>query len=478
MNKPCILLCSLAIQQDYILTKHYYSLPNLGLGYLAAALGQQEYEVKISSNVTNGKDIASIAIKLLNERPHVIGFYALSESFNCVMRIAKLIKESNHKIFILVGGPHVTALPESLAPFPWIDYAFRGEAEESLPLLLKNIFSNDHLHLSQIPGLIYRNLGKICYGDMAMVKNLDKLKMPARELFGNLSHYRPSLLAYKKLPATGMLTARGCSNRCVFCQSGKGDYPLRLHSSQYVIEEMSYLKQNHAIRELIIFDDTFLVHEARAVAICEEMIRKKLNFSWSCNARVNNVNGPLLKLMKRAGCWLIQYGIESGNQEILNNCNKKIDLKKVEAACALAYKHGLYVKGYFIFGLPGETKATLKETTHFMQKLPIHYAAINFLTPFPGTPMWDICDEHGYFDKSDYDKINYLSDTPPFIPKGMSVSDLTQAQRKAYIKFYLNPLTILRNLIKINTLEDIKKLANGFMLIWKLFSSKLLEKQT
>jgi radical SAM superfamily enzyme YgiQ (UPF0313 family) len=311
---------------------------------------------------------------------------------------------------------------------------------------------------------------------MAIVDNLDTMPFPARHMYPPPGKYKPSILAYKRLPATGIITSRGCAHKCVFCHSGKGHFRLRFHSAEFVLEEMKQLKTDFGINELVVFDDTFLINESRAMSICEKMIQENLDLSWSCNARVNNLNRELLKLMRRAGCWLLQLGVESGNQDILKTIRKGITLKQVERACKLAYEEGFEVKAYFILGHPGETVDTLNDTIRFMSRLPIHYASINYMTPLPGTQLWDTAEEYGTIDKENFQKINYLSDSPAFIPDGLNEEMLVNKFREAYLKFYLNPKTVFRHLKRIKSFEGIKKIVIAGTILLRLIYAKLRER--
>lgn len=467
--KPKIVLSSITINYDYILTKHYYKLPSLGIGYIAAVLENNGYEVTIvDKTVSNSNDgIVKLADEILATRPDIVGFYCISETFKNILKILKIIKDRKPSVITMIGGPHVYGLPAQGMGYDWIDYSFHGEAEEAVLKLLKTNFNRNEF--INIPGLIYREGKEIKINPMALVHDLDSLPLPARHLYPPLSLYMPSLASYKRLPATGIKTSHGCAHKCVFCHSGRGHFKLRFHSAEYVLNEIRYLKNNLGINEIIFLDDTFLINKDRVLSICEGIIKEKLDISWSCNARVNDVSREILKVLKRAGCWLIQFDVESGNQEILKTIKKNITLEQVENACKMACKEGLEVKTYFILGHPKETEETLNDTIRFMTKLPIHYLALGFMTPFPGTEMWDIAQDFGHFDKEKLESINYLSDKPAFIPFGLTEEIMVNKLREAYLKFYLNPGLILRHVRNIRRPEDLKKIVLAARILFKLF---------
>lgn len=468
--KPKIILSSISVNQNYLLTKYYYKLPSLGIGYIAAVLEKNNYDVSILDRAIFPSQIDNLAEEIIESRPDIVGFYCVSETFKTIARIIRRIKDRNPSIISIVGGPHVYGLPAETIAFDCIDYAFYGEAEESFLRLLEINFNREEF--KSIPGLIYRTDTGHQINPIALIKDLDNLPMPARHLYPPLKMYRPSILAYKRLPATGIITSRGCAHKCIFCHSGKGHFKLRFHSAGYVLDEIQSLKNDFGINELIFFDDTFLIDQNRAFEICERIRKKHIDISWSCNARVNNLSRELLLALKRAGCWLIQLGVESGNQEILNSVKKGVKLSEVEDACKLACDAGLEVKTYFILGHPNETVDTLNDTIKFMTKLSCHYASINFMTPLPGTELWDVADKFGTFDKGKIEAINYLSNSPAFVPFGLTEEILTRKFREAYLSFYFNPRVIWRHLKTLKNLEAFKKIFMAIMILFGLICSK------
>ncbi|MCP4369906.1 MAG: radical SAM protein [Deltaproteobacteria bacterium] len=474
--KRKIVLASISVNSGYLLTKYYYKLPSLGIGYMAAILEKYGYEVVIIDKSVSHNKIGELVNEILGMNPDVVGFYAISETFKTILEILRGVKEKSPATVTMLGGPHVYGMPEQGMGYGWIDYSIWGEAEMSLLKLLECNFARETF--PSIDGLIYRENGKVRINRIALVENLDDLPRPARHLYQPLDLYRPSILAYKRLPATGIITSRGCAHKCVFCHSGKGRFKLRFHSAEYVLEEIKQLKRDFGINELIIFDDTFLINKKRALAICEGIISQNLDISWSCNARVNNINKELLEVLKRAGCWLIQYGVESGNQDILKSIKKDITLEQVVNACELTSNMGLEVKAYYILGHPNETVDTLNDTIKFMTKAPAHYASINFMTPLPGTELWETAEQYGTIDKRKLEKINYLSDRPAFIPHGLTEEILMNKFKEAYLKFYLNPKTILRFVKTLRRVEDFKKILMAAAILLRLVKAKYLKGNT
>lgn len=475
MKRSEILLIAISLKQGYILTKHYYRQPSLGIGYLAAVLEKKGVGVSLIDRTISKTEVSFLANEIVAKRPRIAGFYCISETYKTILEIIGIIKDKDPSIITVIGGPHVYGMPEESMADSAIDYAFRGEAEEGILGFLNALASGSGFE--NVQGLVYRRDGRVMVNHLALVKDLDSIPFPARHLYPPLGMYRPSILAYKRLPATGILTSRGCAHRCIFCHSGKGDFKLRFHSAGYVLDEMALLKKDFGIKELIIFDDTFLIDQERARRICQGMIERRLDMTWSCNARVNNLDKDLLVLLKKAGCWLVQLGIESGNQKVLDGINKGITLEAAQKACRLVYEAGLQVKAYFILGHPGETVETLNDTISFMKRIPVHYVSINFMTPLPGTELWENVQKYGYFDKKKLEAINYLSDKPMFIPYGITEEILTHKFQEAYLQFYFNFRTILRNIGALNDKESFKKIGIAGKILGEMALSRLISRK-
>ncbi|MFC1521989.1 B12-binding domain-containing radical SAM protein [Elusimicrobiota bacterium] len=473
--KPKIILASITINPDSLLTKYYYKLPSLGIGYIAAVLEKRGYDVAIIDKSISYEQMDSQVDEIISKKPDIVGFYCISENFKNIIRMLKAIKSKAPSVITMLGGPHVYGLPEQGLRHECVDYCMWGEVEGSFLRLLESNF--EPKTFKDIDGLIYRENNEIKVNPMALVKNLDDIPMPARHLYPPLKMYRPSILAYKRLPATGIITSRGCAHKCVFCHSGKGHFKLRFHSVEYVLEEMRQLRKDFNIRELIVFDDTFLINRKRAMEICEGIIRENLDITWSCNARVDRMDREMLKLLRRAGCWLLQFGVESGNQDILKTIKKGITLEQVEQACKMAYDEDFEVKAFFIIGHPGETRETINDTMKFMTGLPVHYASINLMTPLPGTELWDTAENYGSVDKEQLERINYLSDRPAFIPHGLTEEILVKKFREAYLRFYLNPKTIFRYIRTLRSLEDFKKAFIASIILVRVICAKFFKKE-
>jgi radical SAM superfamily enzyme YgiQ (UPF0313 family) len=200
------------------------------------------------------------------------------------------------------------------------------------------------------------------------------------------------------------------------------------------------------VREISFEDDTLTMNNERLIKICEGMLQRNLRFTWTCNGRVNNVKSEILKLMKRAGCWQIAFGIESGCQEILDLARKGIKLGQIRRALGMTKKAGIRTRGYFIIGFPTESEATLRRTLDFALSLPLDDISVMLMTPFPGSEMHRIAPQYGVL-LDDWEKMNMLNTV--FIPHGFSKQKLDQWHRRFILEFYLQPKNILKNIGRV-----------------------------
>ena len=417
------------------------TLPHLGLLMLAAVLRNAGHRVRIldaSAQSTGYEDTLKEAKKF---QPDIIALTAVTPSIIKTVKLASMMKEIYPFIPIVIGGPHFTAVPEeTLSDYPVFDYGVVGEGEETIIELVEALSAGRIP--SNVYGLVFRENGKVRFSPpRPPINDMDSLPFPAWNLLDGFPHnYHPALFKYKKLPSTHIISARGCPNKCIFCDTSVFSRQIRFHGAEYVLEMIAYLVKNFGIKEIIFEDDQFLIKKQRVARICEGILKTKWNISWCCSGRVNSVNDPgLLGLMKRSGCWQISYGIESGNQKILDFAKKAITINQIEKAVRLTHEAGILSKGYFIFGLPYETEETMKKTIRFANSIPLNDISAFTLTPFPGSEMYDIAEQHGTIDK-DFEKMNLLDVV--YVPNGLSKEKLLYYQRRFMKEFYLRPRII------------------------------------
>ena len=445
--------------------------PPLGLGYIAAVLKKGGHQVNIIDGLIENLTLNQLMDRIKKYNPDVIGLALNLINYNNTLKLGSLIKEINKDIKIVAGGPHVSTDPlGSLKDSPF-DFGVYGEGEYTYLELIDALEKNKNL--DNIRGLVHKKNHKVIKNlPRALIQNLDEIPFPARELFVPLKNYKLSIFYYKRSPVTTQMTSRGCPFKCIFCDHNVFGHTFRGHSPEYVVDEMELLKDKYKMKEIMFYDDTFTLNKKRALDICDEIIKRKLDILWSIGARIDTVDKNLLSKMKKAGCWNIGYGIETGNPEVMKFIKKGIDLPQVKKVVKESVNMGIEVRGLFMLGHPTETKKTLRDTIEFAKSLPLHSVNFSITYPLIGTELYDIADQYGYFNKEKLEEfIGHPSD-PIFVPHGLTKKDLLDAQRKGYLEFYLNPIRILRILKKINSLEDIKKYSRGFSVVIKLLTKK------
>lgn len=417
------------------------SLPSLGILFLAAVTRQHDFPTALVDAAALDLDADGLLARVRATRPNVLGLSATTFSICHAAAFAARAKELFPEITVIIGGPHVSAAPlETMQRFREFDMAVIGEGEETIIELLRALESGTAP--DTVPGIVMRREGDvIATGRRAFLSDLDQLPYPAWDLLeGFPGHYPPAAFKVKKLPAASLVTSRGCPNRCIFCDRSVFGSSCHAFSAGYVVGMIRHLVEQFGVREFSFEDDTFITFKKRLVAICNEMISLGLDISWTCLGRVNSIDAETLALMKRAGCWQISFGIESGSQEILTTIHKNVTLEQIGRAVALCREAGVLSKGFFIVGHPGETRQTLKQTMEFALELPLDDISVTMLTPFPGTEIYERAAEFGEFDR-DWSRMNLLNAV--FIPHGLTHEDLEQSQREMLRRFYLRPRIVL-----------------------------------
>jgi radical SAM superfamily enzyme YgiQ (UPF0313 family) len=416
-------------------------LPSLGILFLAAITRHKKFPTALADASALSLTMAELLLLVEAERPDVLGLSATTFSIFHAAAFAAMAKERFPGLTVIIGGPHVSAAPlETMERFSVFDVAVIGEGEETIIDLLTAI--DAAAPFSDIPGIVLRRGGElVSTGRRQFLTDLDQLPYPAWDLLeGFPAKYLPAPFKVRKTPAASLVTSRGCPNSCIFCDRSVFGTSCHAFSAEYVVGMIKHLVEKFGIREFSFEDDTFITFKKRLVAICQGIIDLGVEISWTCLGRVNSVDKETLALMKKAGCWQISFGIESGCQEILTTIHKNVTLEQIEKALSLCRDSGILSKGFFIVGHPGETLETLARTYDFAMKLPLDDISVTMLTPFPGTEIYARAAEFGEFD-SDWSKMNLLNTV--FIPHGLTHEDLERHQGEMLKRFYLRPRIIL-----------------------------------
>jgi anaerobic magnesium-protoporphyrin IX monomethyl ester cyclase len=379
--------------------------------------------------------------------------------------ILKLCKRFDENVITVIGGPHVTFCAEqTLREAPWIDLVVRGQGEQTM----LDIVSGKKP--AEIEGLVFRDGdGIVTTGDRPWIEDLDELPLPARHLF--------PLAKYRAFNAGGsLITGRGCPFNCIFCAGHRmTGRRVRLRNAKLVVDEMQMV-QELGFKEIYIEDDLLTFNHAHVYAICDEILNRGLKIKWNAFSRVDTVTRELLRKMKQAGCLGLLFGVESGNQEILDRVKKKITLKKVKQAVALTKETGMRAVTSFILGLPGETKKTMRQSYDFANRLNAPYS-LHVLAPFPGTEVREKAEEYGMTiltdDWSKYDANRVVTTTP-----GAGAKDVEQVLHQYYddIKRYNRHQKRLEREGRLSD-EDVQEIRRrrGQRFAWSLLKNDYIE---
>jgi anaerobic magnesium-protoporphyrin IX monomethyl ester cyclase len=423
--------------------------PPLGLCYIAATVRQAGYSVQIIDAPTLDMDMPQTIAEIARINAGLIGITASTVSIPRAGELAAAIKQHGITVPILIGGPHVSSLPvETLQEFREFEIGVLNEGEYTVPEIIA-CYKNGEA-IADIQGIVYRRDSDIILSaPRPNIENLDALPLPAWDLIPSLpKYYKPSPHSYHRLPSSTLLTSRGCNGTCTFCARPFMGEKYRSHSAESTLEMIDHLVKVYGIRDIMFYDDNFLLDRKRVTKICEEILRRNYKLSWSCLARTDVMPEDFFKLIKRAGCWQIAYGIESADQGILDNLKKRTTIQKVEEMIHKTNEAGIHSRGYFMIGCPGETLETMAKTTRFIIESGLRDFHVTFCTPMPGAELFKTAEQYGQFER-DWKKLGFWE--PAFIPAGLTKQDLINNHRKMYRKFYLRPRVIGRYLVKFIT---------------------------
>ncbi len=346
----------------------------IGLYYVGALMKENNHDVEILNWYDMKKKDAEIAEKLREKKPDIIGISIVHANRWGGIDIARIAKKILPRVKIVFGGIGATFLWQHLLKHcEEIDYIVLGEGEYSFLHLIACLQEGRDSDIPSVKGLAFRCNGKsISTGPADFVKDLDQLPMPSEHFV--FQH---------------IVSSRGCPSDCTFCGSPRfWGRRVRFHSPEYFVRQLEQLHQK-GVSFFYISDDTFTMREDRVIAICRKIIERNLAITWFSISRVNLISEEMLYWMRRAGCIQISFGVESGSEKIRNALNKNIRTDDIKNAFALTRKYGILPRAYFIYGNPGETNKTIRETIDLIGEIKPLSAIFYILDIFPGTELYE-----------------------------------------------------------------------------------------
>lgn len=422
--------------------------PSLGLLQLATMeLLRGKHEVKIIDALPENLNYHDIENKIMEEKPDVIGVTLNTLYLGDGYRVLISAKRVSSDIITIVGGPHVTLYPKQTIELKEVDYAVNGEADFVFGEILDRIALGKSV--DDLPGVLTKkNLNQPA--KQIIVDNLDELPIVNRKLIP-YKKYR-SILS-KSNPITIIMTSRGCVFRCAYCsQAGT---KVRKRSTKNVADEIEQCL-DLGIKDILFFDELFTIDHKRVKELCEEFISRGLKFRWHVRTRIKDVNREILELMKKAGCRLIQFGIESGTERIQKLMNKNLDLKRVEEVIKMVKDIGILTYGNFMIGSPTETEEEIKKTIDFAIKLDLDFAVFAVTVLLPKTEFYNMAFREGKI------KIDFWEEyvKNPLIPienaywPDFDKEYLDNLCKEAYLKFYFRQRYIWNYISRVASLQQ------------------------
>jgi radical SAM superfamily enzyme YgiQ (UPF0313 family) len=446
-------------------SESHYVVPPLGLGYLVTALRNAGHTAR-SVHCTKDKiTFDKLADLVKSENPDVVGFQVVSCDLEVTRQSAEIVRQVLPQALILVGGPHPSGNPDdTMNSLPMVDFAFRGEAEGSLVQFLED-YQQGGKNYSNIPGLIWRE-GTVVKSNLPVfVEDLDTLGFVAwDQIHPETYPQAPHGAFFDRFPISPIVTTRGCPYGCTFCAARTvAGRKIRYHSISHVLKEVELLYRDYGVREIHIIDDTFTQKAERVREFADgmqEMQRRGIRVSvgFPNGVRLDTLTETVLADLKRAGCYSMLVGIESGSQRILDLMKKSLTLDLVRERVRLIKKAGLTVHAFFIIGFPGETEEDIHTTMRFARSLPLDGALFSSFLPLPGSEITRQLIECGDL-AADFHWGNLFYSRVTYAPKGITPQKLKSLQRKATLGFYLRPRVLLAIPFRIKSWYHFKVLA-------------------
>ena len=418
--------------------------PPLGIAYMAGVLQENNIDVEILDASAEDMNFKDVEKELLKRKPDLVALTALTPTIGRALETAQVVKETLPDSIVVMGGYHPTFNFIETLEDENVDIVIRGEGEYIMLNLVQALENQSSLH--DVKGIVFedKNSKEIVVNPEApLIQDLDELPFPALNLLP-MKKYR---LLDMDTHMTTMITTRGCPMQCSFCSSaamhGK---KIRERSVENIVDEIEYLNTNYDIDTIAFMDDTFTLKKRKVMAICDEILKRNIEIMWGCTSRVDTLDEKLLKKMKEAGCITIFIGVESADQQQLDNMCKNTTIAKIENAFKIAHKLKIRTIASVALGMPGDTKEIMNKTVKFVHKLKPNYAIYSLATPYPGTRFYKEAFEKNLIKIKDWSKYTLI--TPILETIDCSLNDMRKIQAKAFMKFYLRPHYIIRQFLQ------------------------------
>ena len=436
--------------------------PPISLATMGAVLRDQGFEVKINDCPSEGIREEKLKELLAELQPDLLIINTATPSIKYDMTIPRLAKAAVPGIKTAAFGIHVGILPKESFELAGgeLDFIISGEPEFTALELAQKLRGGEEIE--NIVGLSLRRNGVVASNfHRPFYRQLDELPFPAWDLI-DLNRYT---LPFNGRKFVMLMTSRGCPYDCTFCvaQSYYGK-KIRKRSAKRIVDEIEWNIETNEVRDFFFWSESFTIIKKNIHELCDEILRRGLTIKWVCNSRADSVDFDLLRKMKSAGCWMISYGIESGDQGILDASLKRITIEQIRNAVKLARQVGMEIAGHFVLGLPGENEETMSKTASFSRELDLDYAQFYCAAPWPGSRLFDIAKSERWINSFDWEK--YEQSTSVLDYPEMSAERIMCLRDKMTKSFYYRPKIIWRTLRKVHNFNEFRnftRMIRGFL---------------
>ena len=429
--------------------------PPIDLMYGAAAFETAGAEVRLKDYPAERGGWDQLESDLRVFQPNVILLSITTPSLGEDLDAAALAKQLDPEVMTIAKGAHFNVLDEpTLERYPALDVALRGEYEHTCREL------GEGWPLEQIAGITWRDgQGRIRRNaDRPLEPELDRFTLPARHLVRNELYLRPDT----GRPQTTLVTNRGCPHRCIYCLSGQvSGLRNRYRTVENVMNEIRECLRRYGIRNFLFRSDLFTQNKQWVCQLCEAILTEGLDIEWASNSRVDTVDEEMLKWMKRAGCWIIAYGVERGDQASLDRLRKSTKVEDAIEAIQRTRRAGIKSSAYLLMGLPWDTEELIEEQVTFAKRLDPDFLEVFFVYPFPGTELYQMAVEEGLLEAGEIPREAYGG--PAMASRYLSVEELERLRRQALRRYYLRPRIIGRTLAGVRSPRELAGYVIGGM---------------
>lgn len=435
--------------------------PSLGLLYIGTVLQEEGHEIRLLDIDTEKINDRKFCRVFQDFNPDAVGITSVTPTINDALKWAALSK-TIRDIPVVLGGIHATIAPEEVIRRDCVDIVVAGEGELTAMELFQSL-STGQPGLKDIKGIFYKLEGRMVVNERRpLIEDLDLLPFPDRTLLKRPEAFLPPDATV--LPVATIMTTRGCPGNCTFCCTRQiFSRKLRARSVRNMVEEVENLVREGGFKEIHVADDTFTLVKERVLAFCDEIKKRKLkvHFQFMNGLRADFVDREILSALRDTGFTAVGYGVETGNEGLLKNIKKNIPLEVTRNAFRISKELSFETWAFLIFGLPGETEETIKQTIRFTKELDPDFAKFFILKPYPGTEVHAYLEKENLLLSRDYDYYGLYS-TPVHKLPGLDPERIVYWQKRAFREFYLRPQKVISHLKRIRSRDQVKLIINDF----------------